>query len=64
MQFKTSTKISLKFTFFTTIVLLIFSVLILSLFFQTRYSKQEDRLLMNGEYVPPFLLEFMHTSSI
>ncbi|MDR0860340.1 MAG: HAMP domain-containing histidine kinase [Candidatus Peribacteria bacterium] len=64
MQFKTSTKISLKFTFFTTIVLLIFSFLIFALFFRARYSKQEDRLLMNGEYTPPYLLEFVHTSPL
>jgi signal transduction histidine kinase len=64
MQLKTSTKISLKFTFFATIILLFFSLVIFVLFFATRYSKQKARFSMNMEYEPPFLLEFVHTGPL
>jgi signal transduction histidine kinase len=56
MQLKTSTKISLKFTLFATVILLIFSVVIFILFFGTRYSKQKERLHINKAYQPPMLL--------
>ena len=59
MQFKTSTKISLKFTFFATVVLFFFSAVIFALFFGTWYGKQKERLYMNVDYEPPFLLEFV-----
>jgi signal transduction histidine kinase len=59
MQLKTSTKISLKFTFFASVILFIFSFVIFVLFFRTRYSKQKARLYVNAEYEPPFLLEFV-----
>ena len=62
MQLKTSTKISLKFTFFATVVLLIFSAVISALFFGTRYSKQRERLYINVDYAPPFLLELVRTT--
>jgi signal transduction histidine kinase len=64
MQLKTSTKISLKFTFFTTILLLIFSILIIALFFRTWYSKQQESLHINTEYESPILLNIIHDSSI
>ena len=63
MQLKTSTKISLKFTLFATVILLIFSVVIVALFFWTRYSKQKERLNINIAYEPPALLNIIRDSS-
>lgn len=62
MKLKTSTKISLKFTLFASIILFIFSFVIFILFFSTRYSKQKARLSMNADYEPPLLLEFVQLS--
>ncbi|MDR2191150.1 MAG: HAMP domain-containing histidine kinase [Candidatus Peribacteria bacterium] len=62
MQLKTSTKISLKFTFFTMVVLMVFSQIILVLFFETRYTKQQARLYVNTTYQPPFLLDLLHNT--
>ena len=63
MQLKTSTKISLKFTLFATVILLIFSVIIVILFFGTWYSKQKERLHINIDYEPPMLLSIIRDSS-
>ncbi|MDR3169390.1 MAG: hypothetical protein LBU27_06650 [Candidatus Peribacteria bacterium] len=56
MQFKTSTKISLKFTIFATFIVVIFSVLVFILFFKTWYEKQAERLFLDKDYQPPMLL--------
>ena len=63
MQLKTSTKISLKFTLFATVILLIFSAIIVVLFFDTRYAKQKEKLSINIDYEPPVLLKIIHDSS-
>ncbi|MDD2537722.1 MAG: hypothetical protein PHU61_04525 [Candidatus Absconditabacteria bacterium] len=60
MKLKTSTKISLKFTLFASILLLIFSFLLIPSFFQTRYSKQQNRLHMREiRYERPLFFKFM-----
>ncbi|MDR0651430.1 MAG: hypothetical protein LBG59_08840 [Candidatus Peribacteria bacterium] len=57
MQLKTSTKISLKFTLFTTIILLTFSIVTFVLFFEIRYTKQKNTLRTNIAPTPPLLFE-------
>lgn len=56
MQCKTSTKISLKFTFFTMVIVVIFSLLIFIFFFNTWYRKQSERLIIDKDYQPPMML--------
>jgi ABC-type phosphate transport system permease subunit len=63
MQLKTSTRISLKFTLCATIILLCFSMIIVVLFFETRYSKQKERLSTNIAYEPPALLTIIRDSA-
>lgn len=60
MKLKTSTKISLRFTFMTMLVLCFFSCLIFFLFFNTRYYKQQDLLLNEWEYPIPTFLKIIH----
>lgn len=60
MKLKTSTKISLRFTFMTMLVLCFFSCLIFFLFFNTRYYKQQDLLLHEWAYPIPNFLKIMH----
>lgn len=62
MKFKTSTKISLRFTFLTTLILFWFSLLIFTLYFNTRYSKQRDFLLFNWEYKVPSFFKMLNNN--
>ena len=43
-QFKTSTQISLKFTLFTMLQVLLFSILANLIFFENRYNKQQGQI--------------------
>ncbi|GHW02494.1 hypothetical protein AGMMS50249_2800 [candidate division SR1 bacterium] len=61
MKLKTSTKISLKFTLFTSAILIVFSIIVCLLFFSTRYHKQQQRLVMNSDYSQPVMLDFIRT---
>jgi len=55
-NFKTSTQISIKFTLFTILQVLFFSIIANIVFFQNRYSKEESRLVM---WPPPAMMEKM-----
>ena len=56
MKLKTSTKISLKFTILSFVIIVIFSLIISFVFFRTRYFKQKEMLIHDRAYEKPFFL--------